>query len=246
MFGFAACDSSRAGMENNKHHPGGGHDFGGTSNNIQQPVTTDSAKAYSIDFKAEPGNLNAGTPAALSFTVKDRNGKIVRDLPVVHEKPMHLLVVSKDLAEFYHIHPELSADGSYQVSHTFPNGGDYKLYADFTPKDSAQVVEQTDVKVAGAQRAKVALAPDEKLEKIVDGLRVVMQPDAEIKAGQELMLNFQAFDAASGKRAADLENYLGELAHFVIISEDMEDFVHAHPMSKGDHNRMSGGGIATV
>jgi plastocyanin len=66
-----------------------------------------------------------------------------------------------------------------------------------------------------------------------------MTPDGAIKAGQELMLNFAAFDAASNKPATDLENYLGELAHFVIISEDMKDFVHAHPMSKDAHNKSS-------
>ena len=149
---------------------------------------------------------------------------------------MHLLVVSKDLAEFYHIHPEQSADGSYRVEHTFPNGGEYKLYADFTPKEATQVVEQVDLKVGGAERAAVPLLPDAKFEKTVDGLRVVMKPDGEIKAANELMLNFAAFDGASGKPATDLQNYLGELAHFVIISEDMKDFVHAHPMSKGEHD----------
>jgi len=62
-----------------------------------------------------------------------------------------------------------------------------------------------------------------------------MKPDSKLVAGQELMLNFQVFDANANKPATDLQNYLGELAHFVLISEDMRDFVHAHPMSKGEH-----------
>lgn len=208
--------------------------------NNNAPVTTDAAKAFTVDFKSEPAQIQAGTPVTLSFTVKDKQGATVKDLSIVHEKPMHLLVVSKDLAEFYHIHPEQQADGSYRVSHVFPNGGDYKLYADFTPKEAAQVVERIDVKAAGTERAKVALVPDEKLEKIVDGLKVVMKPSVEIKAGQELMLDLQAFDAKSGKPVTDLQNYLGALAHFVIISEDMKDFVHAHPMSKSEHDEMNG------
>ena len=197
-------------------------------------TTTNVERAFNMDFKSEPGTIQAGQSATLAFTVKDKQGGVVKDLQIVHEKPMHLLVVSGDLAEFYHIHPEQSADGSYRVSHVFPNGGDYKLYADFTPKDAVQVVEQIDIKVAGTERAKVALAADSKFEKTVDGLKVAMKPSAEIKAGQELTLDFQAFDAASGKPATDLQNYLGELAHFVIISEDMKDFVHAHPMAKGE------------
>ncbi len=210
----------------------------GATNGNSLPTTTDAAKAFTIDFKAEPTEIKAGTPTTLVFTVKDKQGGVVKDLQIVHEKPMHLLVVSKDLAEFYHVHPEQNADGSYRVSHVFPNGGEYKLYADFTPKDAAQVVEQVDVKVAGQERARVPMVADEKFEKVVNGLRVVMKPEGELKAGNELTLNFQAFDAASGKPAADLQNYLGELAHFVIISEDMKDFVHAHPMSKGEHDGM--------
>jgi plastocyanin len=204
------------------------------------PVTIDSHRTFRVDFKSEPGAIKAGTPATLILTVKDQQGATVKDLQIVHEKPIHLLVVSNDLAEFCHIHPEQQADGSYRVSHVFPNGGDYKLYADFTPNGAVQVVEQIDVKVAGTERTKVALVPDEKLEKTVDGLKVVMKPSAEIKAGQELTLDFQAFDAKTNKPATDLQNYLGELAHFVIISEDMKDFVHAHPMSKGEYKEMSG------
>jgi len=205
-----------------------------TTTNSDAPAATDAEKAFRIDFKAEPTELKAGVPAMLSFTIKDKQGGLVKDLQIVHEKPMHLLVVSKDLAEFYHIHPEQSADGGYRVSHNFPNGGEYRLYADFTPKDAVQVVEQIDIKVAGTERAKVALQPDASFEKSVENLKVVMKPSAEIKAGQELTLDFQAFDASSGKPATDLQNYLGELAHFVIISEDLKDFVHAHPMAKGE------------
>ena len=196
------------------------------------PVENDAA--HTVEFKTEPGQISANESATLAFTVKDSKGAVVKDLQVVHEKPLHLLIVSQDLAEFYHVHPELSPDGSYRVQHTFPNGGGYKLYADFTPPNSKQVVERIDVKVSGVERQKVALVADTKLEKSVDGLKVSMKPSVGIKAGQELMLDFAAFDAATGKPATDLQNYLGELAHFVIISEDMVDFVHAHPMAKGE------------
>lgn len=199
---------------------------------VSQPAET--GKPTTLEFKTEPGVVNANEISTLVFTVKDPKGAVIRDLQIVHDKPLHLLIVSKDLAEFYHVHPEPSPDGSYRVQHTFPNGGDYKLYADFTPPNAKQIVERIDLKVAGVERPKVALVADTKFEKSVDGLKVVMKPSAEIKAGEELTLDFQAFDATTGKPATDLQNYLGELAHFVIISEDLIDFVHAHPMAKGE------------
>ncbi len=189
--------------------------------------------AFRAEFTAEPREVRAGAPATLVFKVKNSSGETVRDLAIVHEKPMHLLVVSDDLSEFFHIHPDQQADGSYRVAHTFPNGGRYKLYADFTPPGGAQVVDHFDLQVSGTPRPRVTHAPDRAMTQTVDGLRVRMSPSRELRAGQELMLDFATFDARTGRPATDLQNYLGELAHFVIISEDMTDFLHAHPMARG-------------
>ncbi len=202
---------------------------------------TEAPAAFRADFRTEPGEVKAGEPATLSFTVKNNQGATVDNLQVVHEKPMHLLVVLNDLSEFYHIHPEPQTDGSFKVTHTFPHGGAYKLYADFTPPNATQVVDRLDVNVAGEARPRLALAEDKSNVKTVDSLRVTMQPDKPLRAGEELMLNFAVADAKTGKPATDLQPYLGALAHFVIISEDTVDFLHAHPMTKDEMAEMGGG-----
>lgn len=204
--------------------------------NTNQAVSETKTAKFKTEFKSNPIEVKAGEQTELSFTVKNDRGEIVKDLPKVHEKPMHLLVVSDDLAEYYHLHPEPQADGSYKTQFTFQNGGNFKLYADFTPKDSPQIVENFMLKVSGNERARVELKPDEKFEKIVDGLKFVMKPDADLVAGKELMLNFSVFDEKTNKPVTDLEKYLGEYAHFVIISQDLKQFVHAHPMSKEEHS----------
>lgn len=203
--------------------------------NTERATAETKPAKFLADLKTVPAEVKAGEPAELFFTVKNDKGEVVQDLPIVHEKPLHLLVVSDDLAEFYHIHPESQADGSYRVPFSFSNGGTYKLYADYTPKDSAQVVDTFPLKVTGTERARVELKPDEKLEKTIDGLRFEVKTDAELTAGKELMLNFKVSDPKTGKPVTDLEKYLGEYAHFVIISQDLSQFVHAHPMSKADH-----------
>lgn len=207
-----------------------------TNQAVSEPKTETKSAKFKAEFKSNPAEVKAGEQTELSFTVKNDKGEIVKDLPIVHEKPMHLLVVSDDLAEYYHIHPDPQADGSYKVPFTFTNGGNFKLYADFTPKDSPQVVENFMLKVSGNERAKVELKADEKFEKKTDGLKFVMKPDADLVAGKELMLNFSVFDEKTNKPVTDLEKYLGEYAHFVIISQDLQKFVHAHPMSKEEHS----------
>ena len=70
-----------------------------------------------------------------------------------------------------------------------------------------------------------------------------MKPDGEIVAGKEMLFGFSVNDIATKKPATDLQNYLGEKAHFVVISEDLLEFVHAHPMSsdavKSEHSEHS-------
>lgn len=188
---------------------------------------------FAATLTTTPAAVSAGAETVLTFMVKDERGATVKDLPLAHEKPMHLLIVSSDLAEFEHIHPEPQADGSYQVKFAFPSDGTYQLYADYTPRDAAQVVDKFEVKVNGTTRAAVPLTEDKTLTKTVDGLAVTMTPDKPLRAGAEVMLNFQVNDAASGKPAADLQKYLGEMAHFVIISQDLKEFLHAHPMAGG-------------
>jgi GTP:adenosylcobinamide-phosphate guanylyltransferase len=192
---------------------------------------TKTAGVFTADFKTNHAQIKAGETTELSFTIKNPNGETVKDVQIVHEKPLHLLIVSEDLSEFYHEHPEPQTDGSFKVPFTFKNGGNFKLYADFTPKDSKQVVTNYNVTVAGNDRAKVELKPDEKLEKTVDDLFVTMKPDGELSAKKELNLDFNVFDAKSKQPVTDLQNYLGELAHFVVISQDLKEFVHAHPVS---------------
>jgi uncharacterized protein YceK len=99
-----------------------------------KPVLTEKG-VFTVELRTAPTELKAGEKTDLSFIVKNSSGELVRDLQIVHEKPMHLLIVSDDLSEFYHEHPEPQADGSHKVSFTFPSGGNYKLYADLTPQE---------------------------------------------------------------------------------------------------------------
>ncbi len=210
-----------------------------------RPVETTAsggAPSFRAEFKTEPTEVRAGRPATLVFDVKNKQGATVRDLQVVHEKPMHLLITSSDLNEFYHLHPEPQPDGTYKVTHTFPNGGRYKLYADFTPPGAEQVVDRLDLSVAGNTRPAVALVEDKSSTKTVDGLRITMKPSKPLRAGEELMLDFAVADAQTNKPVTDLQPYLGALAHFVIISEDSTDFLHAHPMEKTEMVTAHGGG----
>src|SRR5229473_676202 len=208
--------------------------------------TTDAGLApksgFSAEVRTEPSEVAAGKPTKLIISIKDANGGVVRDLDLSHEKPLHLIVVSSDLSEFYHVHPESQPEGTYSGVQTFPNSGHYKLYADFTSPNGSQVVETFDLNVTGLARSSLALAPDSTTTKTEGGLRVTLQSDKPLRSGDEVILNFAIFDERTGTPVTDLERYLGAPAHVVIISGDTNDYLHVHPTEKGkvNHGTMAG------
>src|SRR5262249_33617033 len=145
----------------------------------------------------------------------------IRYLEYVHERPIHLLIVSDDLAEFEHIHPDVTAQDSWAVRHAFVHGGRYRLYADFTPPGSNARLEWFDVTVKGPARPKAAptAAP----------AKVRMETSTAIRAGEDVELAFQFTDSAA---QAALEPYLGAWAHIAIAAEGLASFIHAHPLEE--------------
>jgi uncharacterized membrane protein len=98
------------------------------------PPTTLHAADYDMRLDTTPGekDILAGKPVLLSL-VPLQNGKVLRDLLVVHEHLLHLIIISADFNFFDHVHPVIQPDGSLQLSYTFPHPGVYLLYADITP-----------------------------------------------------------------------------------------------------------------
>jgi hypothetical protein len=159
----------------------------------------------------------------LSIEVKDpKKGKPVKDFEVVHEKFMHLFVVSSDLSYFAHIHP---ANG--QIDLDLPKPGNYKAAADFYPKGGTpQFVESfltTPGYVKALSESPVRLTPDLR-PKTGENLKVslTMEPAQPIP-GKKTMLFFK-LEPGDG-----LEQYLGAWAHALVASDDLIDMEHTHP-----------------
>lgn len=193
-----------------------------------------AARGVHAELVTRPARPVAGEPVELSFSVKDSLGSNVRFLQFVHERPMHLLIVSRDLGDFDHIHPELGADDSYGVTHTFRHGGAYRLFADYTPPGSGTRVDRFDVTVGGEAPKISPSVADDSLDHTIDSVRVTLRFDRAPRANEDLMMQASLTDASGANPVTDLELYLGALAHFIIVSEDLNEFIHAHPLETGE------------
>lgn len=174
----------------------------------------------------------AGMPTQLRTMIHRADGSMVNEFDVVHEKKLHLILVRKGLDEFAHLHPEIDEAGNAEVEHTFRLGGDYFVYADHQPKGDAQATAKAMLSVKGESPAAPNLVPDVPGSVAGDGLAADVEVE-EAGEGETRSIAFRLTDE-KGQPVADLEPYLGALGHLVIVSEDGQDYVHAHPDEGGD------------
>lgn len=201
-------------------------------------ATTDKFTVEVKPLGTAGGKIEAGKPANFLFTLKDPTGLPVKAVEIVHEKPLHLLMVSKDLSWYAHEHPALQPDGTFTFAFTFPAGGEYTLFNDFTPKDVGMQVVPVTLKVEGTTPAAKALAGDADKPKTVDGYAVSLDTGGPVKTGDET--HFVYTISKDGKPVTDLQPYLGAMGHLVIISQDLKQFVHSHPHEEGDEHASGG------
>lgn len=171
--------------------------------------------------KITPGQMNA-----LRFHIEKNRQEVVKDFDTLHEKLVHLIVVSKELDHFDHLHPTVDTDGHMTANVTFPTGGDYLLFADYQPKNGSPTVGKAQLSIPGRKKNAPVLKPNDTPTVHVDGLRsevtTSMQPS-------ESTIKFQLLDDAN-QPIADLQPYLGSMGHLVILSADGKQYVHAHPL----------------
>jgi hypothetical protein len=193
-------------------------------------------KPYRLDLAVAPAHPRAGEPTELRLRYQSRKDRqVVRDFDVVHEQKLHLLIVSKDLQFFDHVHPDLAADGTFTISYTFPYGGDFLLFTDATPAGAGQQVLSAPLHVQGPAAPSGAYRPDPSrpLSGSFGGMEISIAPRHQpVRAHEDNELVFTL--RRRGEPVTDLAPWLGALGHLVLIHEDGETFVHSHPADRVD------------
>lgn len=218
---------------------------------IKAEVEANKAE-YFTEFVSNPAQLELGKPALLSFTPKMKgNESAPVPLDLVHEKKMHLILVSDDLSWFDHIHPEYQAKGSYDIKvlgkgETFTNGrghdqtrfdagGKYWAFTDYKPLNGLNQVNKTELNVHGAP-AKTIAYTQEKMIATIDGYTLTMEAGhggTGFTTGSQQHIPVMIKQGGKAIDPATFENYLGEKAHLVLVEVNSKEFVHTHPAAEG-------------
>src|SRR5581483_6413786 len=141
---------------------------------------------YEFHVDVEPPVLHPGVTALLTLRAIDPGGKPVTHYELVHEKLIHLFVVSQDLEFFEHIHPVFDGK-AFHIQTRLPRPGMYRLLADYYPTGSVPQLSLSTLYVAGPQstaRLKSSVAP-QKCANLTATLR--MEPEQPV-AGLETRL----------------------------------------------------------
>jgi hypothetical protein len=193
------------------------------------PIPPPRIGEYKLDLA--PQRARRSGLSGLRLTVRDpETNARVTSFATVHDKLLHLFIVSSDLSSFAHLHPELRADGTFVLKHELPPG-EYMLFADFLPNGgSSQMVQRAFISPGPRPAARAARPPPTQadLAATVDGVRFVLDPEA-MQAGREACLTLRLTDAKTGAPIGDLESFLGAPAHMLMVRADLTDALHAHP-----------------
>jgi hypothetical protein len=201
---------------------GAGQQDGGHPADALPPGLAVSQQGYTLQL-ASPSVVEVGR-TDLRFSIAGPDGQPVADYQRRHEKDLHLIVVSRDLATFRHVHPQLDADGVWSVPVDLDRPGDWRLYADFAPQELGEgLVLATDITAVG-DVAPQALPPAADSAE-VDGYRVSLAGRAE--PGNETELVFTV--SRAGQPVNDLAPYLGADGHLVALRVGDLAYLHTHP-----------------
>jgi hypothetical protein len=178
--------------------------------------------ADDLTLIADSDTMPLGELATYTFRVADDEGTVT-DFDIEQTKRMHLIVVRRDFVGFQHLHPEMSADGTWSTEMTLDKPGVYRVYSDFIV-DGDKHTLGADLFVAGAFDPAPLAAPSRTGDA---GTGYTIELVGDVVAGEESELEFVV--RHDGQVVDDLSDYLGAKGHLVALRDGDLAYLHVHP-----------------
>jgi hypothetical protein len=171
----------------------------------------------------------AGRAQDLRFRIVGPDRAPVTAFAVVNDKPLHLIVVRRDLTGYQHLHPTLAADGTWSVPVTLAEAGVWRAFADFTLSGQGgsqiPVTLGVDLTVAGNLRPQPLPRP--AAQATVAGFTVAYAGTPQVGSTQPML-----FSVTKAGAPVALERYLGSYGHLVVLRDGDLGYLHVHPESQ--------------
>jgi hypothetical protein len=210
------------------------HGHGGSAESGESGEAHAEVVPAGLQVSAEGYTLDVVDPRGFAFRILDDRGRPVTRFTPDHDKLMHLIVARRDLSGFQHVHPSMSAEGTWRIPLDFGAAGDFRVFADFVPAGHEEgLTLGVDVPVPGAFQPKPLPAPSTTAT--VEGYQVTLDGHLDAGTTSELTLSV----SEGGEPVTDLQPYLGSYGHLVALRDGDLAYLHVHP----DENGGAGPGI---
>ena len=189
-------------------------------------------ESYSVDLKYNPTIPEAGQPTLITIKItENQTEKRVKEFDILHEKLMHVIIVSEDLSHFSHIHPIFDYnEREFGVYYVFPETTNYRIWVDFKPKSGNQtlVTFKLDYSIDTTHKLVPIKGERQYAKQIDENHTVKLLIPKEIESNKPVDLTFIISDQNSNP-ITDLTPLMGAGGHSVIISSNLQEFLHVHP-----------------
>lgn len=191
------------------------------------PLVGDGTRATEFDYTLDRLSLpeRAGVPGKVSFRIS-LDGRAVRDYVTQQTKNLHLYVVRTDLSVFRHLHPSIDSAGIWSAPVTLPQGGDYRVIAEFAARVDAVSGEAVMLGRTGlvpngrSSTTPAALQPDS----------VTADIEGPLQLGPDGRLTVVIRHADGGP--VQLGSYLGTFGHVTAFERTSGRVAHLHPLGE--------------
>ncbi len=186
-------------------------------------------------FTSREATLMAGRQVRYRFSIIGPDGEPVTGFALGQTKRMHFYAIRDDLTGFQHVHPTMTADGTWTASLAPFTSGPWSMFASFIPgsgtgKGKDFVLSRT-VTVPGTETRSPLPPAAGRTE--VDGYTVIVE--GEPMAGMAHPLT--VIITKDGKPVSDLQPYLDTYAHLTAFHEGDLAFAHLHPQTRVNGDR---------
>lgn len=179
-----------------------------------------------------PDKITSTQAVPLVINIQDKMGKSIEKFDTVQEKQMHLIVVSDDLRFFQHVHPIYKESGRFEINPNFPAPGNYTLFSDYKPAGQNEQVAVQKIIIPGEVPIPKDLEKFSNIKVLGDTKITSNLVGSNLNKAKEIKLSFDLQSVAKKQLVKDLQPYLGEKGHLVIVKSSsplsQNDYIHAH------------------
>lgn len=202
-------------------------DVGGSSHDASHSADASDATVQTVGgllvsqdgytFEPEDRLADAGE---FAFTIVGPEGHAVESYDLRHGRELHLIIASRDLRTFRHLHPTRGERGRWTIELPALPAGSYRAFADFQPSGAAPLTLGVDLVSPGSIGPIEPLLP--RTLDTVDGLDATLDLDAG--AGMVTIT------VRRGNDVITTEPYLGAAGHLVALRDGDLAYLHVHPL----------------